>query len=66
MRTRTQVQELLYGALLAALAILIPQFSGLAAGDCSAVFGDSRGHVPTMLAMFISPMTAALVELVPH
>ncbi|NLM69691.1 MAG: ECF transporter S component [Firmicutes bacterium] len=62
MRTRTQVQELLYGALLAALAILIPTvFRGwlqVIVPPFSATLGS---HVPTMLAMFISPMTAALV-----
>lgn len=62
MRTKIKVQELLYGSLLAALAILIPTvFRGwlqVVIPPFSATLGS---HVPSMLAMFISPWTAALV-----
>jgi len=62
MKPRMPVQELLYGAILAALAIMIPTvFSGwlqIVIPPFSATLGS---HVPTMLAMFLSPTVAALV-----
>lgn len=60
MKIRTQ--ELLYGALLTALALMIPLlFRGwlqVVIPPFSATLGS---HVPVMLAMFVSPLTAALV-----
>lgn len=62
MNSRLQTKELLYGALLAALAIIIPLFFRgwlqIVMPPFSATLGS---HVPTMLAMFISPPVAALV-----
>ena len=61
---RTTVKELLYGALLTALALLIPlAFQGwlqVAIPPFSATLGS---HVPSMLALTISPWAAALVGL---
>lgn len=58
------MKELLYGALLTALALLIPlAFQGwlqVAIPPFSATLGS---HVPTMLAMTISPWVAVLVGL---
>jgi len=61
-RGKTQVHELLYGALLAALAILIPTaFSGWLQVYIPPFSATLGSHVPTMLAMLISPQVAALV-----
>lgn len=61
---RMTMKELLYGALLTALALLIPlAFQGwlqVAIPPFSATLGS---HVPTMLAMTISPWVAVLVGL---
>jgi niacin transporter len=61
-KARIGAHELLYGAILAALAILIPTAFGgwlqVYIPPFSATLGS---HVPTMLAMFISPRVAALV-----
>lgn len=62
MKTRLQVQELVYGSLLAALAILIPTvFKGWLQVYIPPFSATLGSHVPTMLAMFISPWVAALV-----
>ncbi len=62
MNSRIQVQELLYGALLAALAILIPTvFRGWLQVYIPPFSATLGSHVPTLLAMFISPAVAALV-----
>lgn len=62
MKSQIKVQELLYGSLLAALAILIPTAFGgwlqIYIPPFSATLGS---HVPTVIAMFISPWVAALV-----
>jgi len=59
---KVTTKELLYGALLTALALLIPLvFRGwlqIVIPPFSATLGS---HVPVMLAMFISPIVAALV-----
>lgn len=58
---RMTMRDLVYGALLTALAILIPiAFTGLRVilGPFTATLGS---HLPSMLAMTISPWTAALV-----
>lgn len=62
MRGNVKVRELLLGALLASLAILIPTVFRiqLVLPPFSATLGS---HVPTMLAMFISPAVAAMVGL---
>lgn len=61
---RMTMKELLYGALLTALALLIPlAFQGwlqIAIPPFSATLGS---HLPSMLAMTISPWVAALVGL---
>jgi niacin transporter len=61
-KPRVEAHELLYGALLAALAVMIPTAFGgwlqIVVGPFSATLAS---HVPTMLAMFISPVVAALV-----
>ncbi|MDP3486359.1 MAG: ECF transporter S component, partial [Bacillota bacterium] len=55
-------KELLYGALLTALALMIPLlFRGwlqIVIPPFTATLGS---HVPVMLAMFVSPLVAALV-----
>ncbi len=62
MKTRLQVQELVYGSLLAAVAILIPTvFKGWLQVYIPPFSATLGSHVPTMLAMFISPWVAALV-----
>lgn len=62
MKTGMTVQELLYGALLAALAILIPTvFKGWLQVYIPPFSATLGSHVPTLLAMFISPWVAALV-----
>lgn len=62
MRGRTEIQELLYGAFLAALAVLIPTaFSGWLQVYFPPFSATLGSHLPTMLAMFISPVVAALV-----
>lgn len=62
MKSQVKVKELLYGSLLAAIAIIIPTAFGgwlqVAIPPFSATLGS---HVPTVLAMFISPWVAALV-----
>lgn len=67
MKARIGAHELLYGAILAALAILIPTAFGgwlqVYIPPFSATLGS---HVPTMLAMFISPRVAALVGIDPR
>lgn len=58
---RMTMRDLVYGALLTALAILIPiAFTGLRVilGPFTATLAS---HLPSMLAMIISPWTAALV-----
>lgn len=59
---RINTKELLYGALLTALALMIPLFFRgwlqVVIPPFSATLGS---HVPVMLAMFVSPLTAALV-----
>lgn len=61
---RISMKELLYGALLTALALLIPlAFQGwlqITIPPFSATLGS---HMPTMLAMTISPWVAVLVGL---
>jgi len=61
---RISMKELLYGALLTALALLIPMaFQGwlqISIPPFSATLGS---HLPTMLAMTISPWVAVLVGL---
>ncbi|NLJ79972.1 MAG: ECF transporter S component [Firmicutes bacterium] len=61
---RLTIKELLYGALLTALALLIPlAFQGwlqVAIPPFSATLGS---HVPSMLALTISPWVAVLVGL---
>lgn len=61
---RITMKELLYGAMLTALALLIPlAFQGwlqVAIPPFSATLGS---HLPSMLAMTISPWAAALVGL---
>jgi len=62
MKSRMQVQEMLYGALLTGLAILIPTVFGgwlqIRIPPFTATLGS---HIPTMLAMFISPTVAVFV-----
>ncbi len=59
---RIQVKELIYGAILAALAILIPvafqRWLQVNIPPFSATIGS---HIPSFLAMFISPWAAAFV-----
>lgn len=59
---KLQVKELLYGALLTGFALLIPMaFRGWLQVYIPPFSATLGSHVPTMLAMFISPWVAALV-----
>ncbi|HPT83756.1 MAG TPA: ECF transporter S component [Limnochordia bacterium] len=59
---RLSVKELLYGALLTALALLIPlAFQGWLQVVIPPFSATLASHLPSMLAMTISPWTAALV-----
>ncbi|NLY55991.1 MAG: ECF transporter S component [Firmicutes bacterium] len=57
-----QTREMVFGALLTALAMLIPTaFQGWLAIYLPPFTATLGAHVPSMLAMFISPLTAVLV-----
>ena len=59
---RLTTKELLYGALLTGLALLIPlAFQGWLQVTIPPFSATLASHLPTMLAMTISPWTAALV-----
>ncbi len=59
---RMTMRELLYGALLTALALLIPlAFQGWLQVAIPPFSATLASHLPTMLALTISPWTAALV-----
>lgn len=59
---RLSIKELLYGALLTALALLIPlAFQGWLQVVIPPFSATLASHLPTMLVMTISPWTAALV-----
>ncbi|HLS88484.1 MAG TPA: hypothetical protein VK008_02540 [Sphingobacteriaceae bacterium] len=62
--TWTRTREMVLGALLAALAIIIPiAFQGTLQFQLPPFTATLASHVPSMLAMFISPTTAAIVGL---
>jgi len=57
-----RIQELVYGALLTALALIIPlYFRGWLQIVIPPFSATLASHVPVMLAMFVSPWVAALV-----
>ncbi len=58
-----KTRELALGALLAALAVVIPLAFGFLRVTIPPWTGTLTSHVPTMLAMFISPMVALAVGL---
>ena len=59
---RINTKELLYGALLTALALMIPLlFRGWLQVVLPPFTATLGSHVPVMLAMFVSPLVAALV-----
>lgn len=61
---RITIKELLYGALLTALALLIPlAFQGWLQVAIPPFSATLASHLPTMLAMTISPWAAVLVGL---
>jgi len=61
---KMRVQELVYGALLTALALIIPlYFRGSLQIVIPPFSATLASHVPVMLAMFVSPLVAALVGL---
>lgn len=63
---RLTTKELLYGALLTGLALLIPlAFQGWLQVTIPPFSATLASHLPTMLAMTISPWTAALVGQAP-
>lgn len=62
MQRHTRVREMLYGALLTGMAILIPiAFRGWLQVYLPPFSATIGSHVPSMLAMAISPWTAVLV-----
>ncbi len=57
-----QPREMVFGALLTALAMLIPTvFQGFLAIYLPPFTATLGAHLPSMLAMFISPLTAVMV-----
>ncbi|MBS3937098.1 MAG: ECF transporter S component [Peptococcaceae bacterium] len=59
---KVSVRELVYGALLTSLAIIIPlYFRGWLQIVIPPFSATLASHVPVMLAMFVSPLVAALV-----
>lgn len=59
---KVNIRELVYGALLTALAMIIPlYFRGWLQIVIPPFSATLASHVPVMLAMFISPLVAALV-----
>lgn len=59
---KVNVRELVYGALLTAVAIIIPlYFRGWLQIVIPPFSATLASHVPVMLAMFVSPLVAALV-----
>lgn len=62
MQTQNRIREMLYGALLTAMALLIPiAFQGWLQVHIPPFSATIGSHVPSMLAMTISPMAAVLV-----
>lgn len=62
MQTQTRIREMLYGALLTGMAILIPiAFRGWLQVYLPPFSATIGSHVPSLLAMAISPMAAVLV-----
>ena len=62
MNAHTRVREMLYGALLPGMAILIPvAFRGWLQVYLPPFSATIGSHVPSMLAMAISPWTVVMV-----
>ncbi|MCL6451566.1 MAG: hypothetical protein K6T75_09770 [Acetobacteraceae bacterium] len=58
-----KVRDVVYGAVLTALAILIPIYFGFLRVYIPPFSATMASHVPCMLAMFVSPVVAAVVGL---